>query len=116
MSGISTNNAIDNIIVTHARVVVYLSQDLSGLSENYWSIYFFFEGGRSVRMNITADYGNPTGRLERTTYEYQLTTSALWYWDYPLAGGLTVKNIHDLILYYRRDRYRFSGGGSGCWY
>jgi hypothetical protein len=66
-------------------------------------------------MNMAADYGNPAGRLEWTTYEYQLTTSALRHWDYPLASGLTIKNVRDLVLY-RRDKYRFSGGGSGCRY
>lgn len=118
MSGTSTNNDTDNAIITHARVVAHLSQDLGGgLSENHWSIYLLLEGGRrSVRMNMTADYGDPTGRIEWTTYNYQLTTSTLQHWDYLLAAGVTVKTVRDLVLHYRRDRYRFSGGGSGCRY
>lgn len=38
------------------------------------------------------------------------------HWDYPMAGASTFKNIRDLVLSYGRDRYRFSGGGSGCGY
>jgi hypothetical protein len=113
MSDIATNNTI----VTQARVVTHLSQDLGdGVSENHWSIYLLLENGAAVRMNMAAEYGDPTGRLEWTTYNYQLTNSALFYWDYNLTGGLTVKNVYDLVYHNRRDRYQFSGGGSGCRY
>jgi hypothetical protein len=113
----SDNNAINNAIVTHARVVAHLSQDLGGgMSENHWSIYFLLEGGQSIRINMTAEPGNPRGRIEWTTYEYQLTSSALRHWDYPLVGRITFENVHDLVLYCGRDRYQFSGGGSGCRY
>jgi hypothetical protein len=109
--------ANSDIIVTHIRVVAHLSQDFGdGNSENHWSIYLLLANGQSIRMNMTADYGDPIGRLEWTSYSYQLTTSALRYWDYPLGTGLTVKNIYDLVYHYRRDRYQFSGGGSGCRY
>lgn len=113
MSGVSNNTTV----VANARVVAHLSQDLgSGVSENHWSIYLLFENGGAIRMNMTADYGDPTGSIEWTTYNYQLTNSALHHWDYQMAEGVTVKHVYDLVYYYRRNQYFFSGGGSGCRY
>jgi hypothetical protein len=111
-------NNPDNSIVTHARVVAHLSQDFGGgHSENHWSVYCLLQGGGAVRMNMVApEYGVPEGRLDLSIYDYQLTNSALQHWDYTMAGGLTFKNVRDLVLSYGRDRYRFSGGGSGCRY
>jgi hypothetical protein len=68
-------------------------------------------------MNMVApEYGDPQGRLDLSTYNYQLTTSALKHWDYTMAEGLKFKDVRDLVLSYGRERYRFSGGGSGCRY
>jgi len=104
-----------DIIVTHVRVVAHLSQDLGGgVSENYWSIYLLLEAGASIRMTMTADHGDPTGRLEFRRYTYQLTNSAVQYWDFPTAAGLLASYIHVMVYNLGRDRYMFSGGGSGC--
>jgi hypothetical protein len=109
------DSTVESETVTQIRVVVHLSQDFGGgHSENHWSIYLLLDGGRSVRMNMTADYGHTTGRLEWFAYDYHLTTSALQYWDYAAAPNLTVKAFYDELILRRRHKYRFSGGGSGC--
>ncbi|PVH70795.1 hypothetical protein DL98DRAFT_436342 [Cadophora sp. DSE1049] len=106
----------DGATVSHARVVAHLSQDIGGISENHWSIYLLLEGGASVRLNMFADYGNTTGTLMVDEFDYQLTNSALRHWDYKVVPGVTAKMVKDLIYYQGRDRYQFSGGGSGCRY
>ncbi|KAI9046796.1 hypothetical protein LZ554_008878 [Drepanopeziza brunnea f. sp. 'monogermtubi'] len=106
-----------NDIVRHIRVVAHLSQDLGdGISENHWSTYLLLGGGASVRMNMTAEYGNPIGTLSVRVQSYHLTASALQYWDYAMVDGVTVKMVRDMIKSYGRDQYEFSGGGSGCRY
>ncbi|PVH76704.1 hypothetical protein DL98DRAFT_425076, partial [Cadophora sp. DSE1049] len=66
-----------------------------GMSENHWSIYLLLEGGRaSVRMNMrAAEYESITGILEVIGYNYLLSTSALRYWDFTMASGVTVGKI-----------------------
>lgn len=106
----------DNRIVTHARVVAHLSQDLGGgVSENHWSVYLLLEDETSIRMNMAAG-DDGIGRLEFTPYNYQLTTSALRHWDYAMVAGVPVSYIYTMTYNFGRDRYQFSGGGSGCRY
>lgn len=50
-----------------------------------------------VRMNIMADYGNPTGRLEWTSQAYDLTSSAIRHWDFQAAQGVQVSHVAQLI-------------------
>lgn len=106
----------DGRIVTHIRVVAHLSQDIGGMSENHWSIYLLLEGDASVRLNMTAEYGNTTGTLVVNEFSYQLTSSALRHWDYNVVPGVTVQMVRDVVRFQGRDRYQFSGGGSGCRY
>ncbi|KAH6719533.1 hypothetical protein BKA61DRAFT_473500 [Leptodontidium sp. MPI-SDFR-AT-0119] len=106
----------DGAIITHTRVIAHFSQDAGGISENHWSIYLLLQSGASVRMNMTAQYGEPTGKLVVDEFKYQLTNSALRHWDYEMVSGVTVKMVKDLVYYQGRDRYQFSGGGSGCRY
>lgn len=115
MNNLGNNNSI----VTHVRVVAHLSQDFGeGQSENHWSIYLLLEGGgASIRMNMAAaEYGDPAGTLAWTQFQYQLTNSALQHFDYPLAAETRVRDIYGLLYHLGRDRYEFSGGGSGCRY
>ncbi len=78
----------DGALVTRVRVVAHLSQDVGGISENHWSIYLLLAGGASVRMNMTAEYGEATGTLVVNEFSYQLTSSALRHWDYDVAQGV----------------------------
>ena len=112
------NMSPDDAIVSHARVVAHVSQVVGGISENHWSIYLLHSGGASVRMNMRAgiDDDTDTGILEFNEYSYQLSASALKYWDYAMVPGVTVKMVKDLIYRQGRDQYQFSGGGSGCRY
>ncbi|KAH6696534.1 hypothetical protein BKA61DRAFT_249115 [Leptodontidium sp. MPI-SDFR-AT-0119] len=115
----SQNNVSkDDATVSHARVVAHVSQVVGGISENHWSIYLLLQGGLSVRMNMRAGIidDTDTGTLEFNEYTYQLTASALKYWDYEMVPKVTVKMVKDVIYYRGRDQYQFSGGGSGCRY
>lgn len=104
-------------IVTQVRVVAHTTGTMgpnTPMSENHWSVYLLLAGGGSVRMNMRADYGDSTGRLEWSILAYTDSNSRLQHWDYPVAQGITVKLIYELIRYNGRDHYWMSRGGSGC--
>jgi hypothetical protein len=63
---------------------------------------------------MRAEFDDPTGILEWTKDGYTQTTSAIRYWDFPVAAGVTVLFFARVIYQLRRDRYEMSGGGSGC--
>lgn len=102
--------------VTHLRVVVH-TLGAAGLntSDNHWSIYLIHDdGASSTRINMRAEFEDPTGFLDWTQQGYIQTTSAIVYWDFPVAAGTTVSSVARIIYDLRRDRYMMSGGGSGC--
>lgn len=106
----------DSTPVTHVRVVVH-TLGAAGLntSDNHWSIYLLHSDRvSSTRINMRAEFEDPTGILEWTQHGYTETTSAITYWDFPVAAGVTVLFFVRLIYSLRRDRYEMSGGGSGC--
>jgi len=86
------------------------------MSDNHWSIYLVFGNNSSVRMNMRGDLDNQKGTLEWSTLDYDVTTSAIQYWDYKIGPGVTVAHIHGLVMGNGRDQYNVSGGGSGCRY
>jgi hypothetical protein len=106
----------DTTLVTHLRVVVHtLSAAGPNTSDNHWSIYLLHSDGRSsTRINIRAEFDDPTGILDWTKHRYIQTTSAIRYWDFLVAAGVTVLFFARVIYQLRRDRYDMSGGGSGC--
>ena len=63
---------------------------------------------------MTANFGNPEGILEWSSLSYTRPNSAIIHWDYDLFEGISVGMIYLLIICNGRDRYRMSGGGSGC--
>lgn len=108
----------DNRMVKKVRVVVH-TQGVwpnSTMSENHWSIFLVFAGEESVRMNMTADYGNPTGRLEWRSLLYTVSESTVKSWDYQAVSGVSVGQVYQLVMGNGRDKYEMSGGGSGCRY
>ncbi|KAM6479606.1 hypothetical protein HDV62DRAFT_393470 [Trichoderma sp. SZMC 28011] len=108
----------DSRIVESVRVVVHTTGWLgpgTTMSDNHWSIYLVLTGCKdSVRFNMRADYGDPKGILDCSSLSYTLPKSALRHWDYQLRGNISVAHIYQLVIRYRRDEYRMSGGGSGC--
>ncbi len=102
--------------ITHIRIVVHTTGPAGPVtSDNHWSIYLLLaENGGSVRVNIRAEFGDPTGRLEWTKQAYTLTHSAIRHWDFQVVGEVHVKDIAEHIYSLRRERYDMSGGGSGC--
>ncbi|KAJ9253036.1 hypothetical protein DTO280E4_8389 [Paecilomyces variotii] len=116
---------IDPITVQHdvrpvdqVRVVVH-TMGVSGptTSDNHWSIYLVLPNNTgSIRINMRAEYEDPTGLLEWTSHIYAVTTSAIKYWDFPAASGVQVAHIARLIYGLGRHKYEMSGGGSGCRY
>lgn len=106
----------DAATVTQVRVVVHtLGAAGPNTSDNHWSIYLIHPNGvSSTRINMRAEFDDPEGILEWTKHGYIRTTSAITYWDFPVATETTVSSVACLIYNLRRDRYMMSGGGSGC--
>lgn len=106
----------DSTPVTYVRVVVHtLGVAGPNTSDNHWSIYLLHpDGVSSTRINMRAEFDDPTGILEWTKHGYIQTTSAIRYWDFPVAAGVTVLYFARVVYQLRRDRYEMSGGGSGC--
>ncbi|CEJ62531.1 hypothetical protein PMG11_11028 [Penicillium brasilianum] len=106
----------DTTPVTHVRVVVHtLGAAGPNTSDNHWSIYLLHSDRvSSTRINMRAEFEDPSGKLEWTKHAYTQTTSAIRHWDFPVAAGITVLYFARLIYSHRRDRYEMSGGGSGC--
>jgi hypothetical protein len=93
--------------VVQVRTVVHTT-GASGptTSDNHWSIYLILANNTgSVRINMRAEYGNPTGLLEWTPHTYALTTSAIRHWDFPAASGIQVAHISRLIYSLGRHKY-----------
>ncbi|PGH26904.1 hypothetical protein AJ80_01487 [Polytolypa hystricis UAMH7299] len=112
----STEVQTDSSLVTHARIVVHtLGAVTPQTSDNHWSIYLTLpDNAGSIRINMRANFGDPTGILDWTKQTYTLANSAIQHWDFPLALGTTVGHIARLIYGNRRERFDMSGGGSGC--
>jgi hypothetical protein len=110
--------AYDGRFVVTARVVVHNTGWLgpqTSMSDNHWSIYLLLADGKeSVRLNMRANYGDPQGILECSSLSYLYPNSALRSWDYRIQDGVTVGQVYQLLVCYRRHQYRMSGGGSGC--
>ena len=105
----------DNTSVREVKVVVHTSQVLSPtFSENHWSIYLILGGNSSIRINMRAEYDDPTGILEWTRCSYVKSTSELKSWSYPASAGIKVKDFAGKTYEWKRDQYEMSGGGSGC--
>lgn len=87
----------------------------SNASDNHWSLYFLLGGGKSVRFNMRADPGYIDGTLDIHSYNYELSISAIRYWDYPAVKYFTVRMAYEyLVVRCQYHQYNMSGGGSGC--
>lgn len=87
----------------------------SSASDNHWSLYFLLGGGKSVRFNMRADPGYIDGTLEIHSYNYELSTSTIRYWNYSAVKYFTVRMACEyLVVRCQYHRYIMSGGGSGC--
>ena len=108
----------DNRIVEKVTIVVHTlgAWPNSTMSDNHWSIFLGLADEQSVRLNMTADPGDPTGRLKCQALQYAMTFSMIRCWDYQSAPGVSVAHIYQLVVGNGRDKYEMSGGGSGCRY
>lgn len=108
----------DQRSVTQVRVVVHTTGPAGPTtSDNHWSIYLILANNAgSVRINMRAEYDDPTGILEWTDHTYGLTSSAISHWDFPVGPGIQVLHVSRTIYSLGRHKYEMSGGGSGCRY
>lgn len=114
MVALSPNDVINDVRrVSHIRVVVHVGGAIDG-SDNHWSIYLLVGSGESVRANMVTKHGYVDGRLEWSSLPYSLTNSAIAEWSYPVTMAIEVRHVAATIYQFRRHRYQFSGGGSGC--
>jgi len=65
---------------------------------------------------MTANYGDPAGRLEWSDLQYDLTTSAIQNWDFLVTQAVQVLHVARII--YNKiaidTAFLGRGGGSGC--
>lgn len=67
-------------------------------------------------MLRSARSGSDDGFLQISTHTYNLSTSAIKYWDFGFADGVTVGHLIGLIGQYKRQKYRMAENGVGCRY
>lgn len=107
----------DQRVVQRVRVVAHtLGPAGPNTSDNHWSIYLLLAGNASVRVNMAAEPGYINGELRLTSQNYQLTNSAITYFDFDTLESPRVANFLRIIYNNRRHTYEMSGGGSGCRY
>lgn len=54
------------------------------------------------------------GKLDIKQYKYELSSSAVKYWDFAVPSGLSIAGILNLIKDKGRNRYIMAEGGVGC--
>lgn len=111
----------DHRIVTHVRVICHrLGEIGENVRHNHWSIYLLINDRvSSVRLNMTKDYENMSGKLEITPHQYVLTNSCIKCWDFAVnvSDSITVDHfLHLLVRQNRRHLYGMSENGTGCRY
>jgi hypothetical protein len=116
MPTITPNKALDDERrVREIRVVTY-TRGSSGpqTSENHWAILLVLGAALSIRIDMTAEFPDPTGHLKWNLQEYVQSWHQLraWSWAPPMA--FRVCDVARLIYDRGRHRFKMSGGGSGC--
>lgn len=87
------------------------------ISQNHWSIFFLDGSGEAVRIHMQLADPKSTkmdGKLDIRHYNYEVTQSAVRYWDFDVPSGLTIATILSLIKEKSRSRYIMAEGGVGC--
>ncbi|KAJ6257621.1 hypothetical protein Dda_7408 [Drechslerella dactyloides] len=112
------------------RVVVHSTRAVrDGKSLNHWTIFLLLAEDQSVRINMRdktpeewkyglpddADYGEP-GSMELTSHLYQISTSAIRYWDFRCLASHRVDEFINTLIRNGRGYYTMAVGGSGCRY
>ena len=116
----SASSNLPKIIVKLIRVVAHTMGPVAPgaqLSQNHWSIFFLDGLGGCVRIHMQlADPQSKKmdGKLEIKQYNYEVTNSAVKYWDFAVPKSLTIANILNLIKDKGRSRYVMAEGGVGC--
>lgn len=116
----SSSSTLPNLKIKKIRVVVHtMGPVIAGgqLSQNHWPIFFLLESGGCVRMHM--ELADPkssklNGKLDIKKYDYELSNSAVKYWDFAVPSNLIVGAILGLIKDEGRNRYIMAEGGVGC--
>lgn len=121
MPNVSEDDVLHNHAPVQSLVVVVhtLGAISPHLSDNHWSIYLKLQSHeqKSVRMNIRQlQDDDPTGTLIWSELDYWITHSAIKAWEFRVPQGLCVSHVAQLVYDNDRDKFEFSGGGSGCRY
>ncbi|PGH33920.1 hypothetical protein GX50_03241 [[Emmonsia] crescens] len=108
----------DNTPVSSIRIVAHhhLSQ-VSEASFGHWSIYLCKpNNGGSMRINMRAICGEPKGMLDWTKHSYDMPTTRIMDWEWPVSRGSEVQDFAYSISFLGRDKYTFSANNGGCRY
>lgn len=69
--------------------------------------------GESIRLDLSPTYTGAACLIIRKL-DYSISLNVVKACDLSVRGGLTAKDIVDLLQSVHYDRYRFSDGGQGC--
>jgi hypothetical protein len=83
---------------------------------NHWAMFLELPGLQSVGLDMIPGYGSDglRGKLEIASKKYQLTENAIRTISFPVAQGITVQRIVDVIATNKRQKYNFTEEMEGC--
>lgn len=105
-----------NRTVRRVRVVMHTTGPMapgSLASENHSSLYCLLDEGQSYQFNMYAQGNDPTGRLYHGRRDYQLSHSAITFFDYSVIVAFTPRNVHELLADQGLLAYTFRDGLMG---
>lgn len=107
-----------NAAVTTVRVVVHTMGYVQAnpRSENHWTIYLLLQSMESVQINFRVGGAGEDDRMTIEHRSYQISNSAIKYWDFASKNGATVRKFLECIYARDRDSYRMNSEGQGCHY
>lgn len=112
----SLASTLATLTVTGITAAAHRPIDVStGKRTNHWVLHNVISQDKSVRFDFSptgADSG--AGCLIVRQLDYAVSSNAIKTCDLAVRGGLTVKDILDLLLSVHYDRYKFTAGGQGC--
>jgi hypothetical protein len=86
------------------------------LSQNHWSLYLLKTGNTSVRVNMmtSEEQNNDMGVFSVKPHDYQISNSAVHYWDLPAIGQPQIATILQKMGERQRHKYKMTSNGTGC--
>lgn len=115
----STRDWEERVVFIH--ICAYVNKDNAGDEDgnpptNHWAIFLQLANQSSVRLDMAPGYGSDglRGKIHVASKRYQMTQNAIHSLTFPVATGVTVRTITDLINRGKRQKYTFTEEMEGC--